>query len=166
MNKFKLVIIALGTSTFSLFSQVTEPDLEVKEKIVEHLYGLNEVVTQSSIEKLLLDLEAISYDTSMCFISLGEYNNCETGKSEVYPRLMKYIDDLVGKDVKVELTRWNKPWDDENFYTLRFKLSYSNENESYPVDINFDTIILDINEDKIKTIIYAREWVDLASFGE
>ena len=101
----------------------------------------------------------------MCFISLDADNKCEGVKTEVYSDLMVYMDDLIRKEVTVDLTKWNKPWGDENFYTLRFEIHYSNENSDYPVESNFDTLIIDVNEDRIKSIMYAREWIDLATYG-
>lgn len=149
-------------STTHLFAQ----DIAIKEQIVKSVKTLNGIITLDKLNQLTTDLKELSQDGSMCFVSLDEYNNCEGNKEDVYATLIKRLDDLIGLEANVVLTKWNKPWDDENFYTLKFEIHYTNRNADFPIETNFDTLIIDVSEDKIKSIIHAREWIDLATFGE
>ena len=75
--------------------------------------------------------------------------------------------DLIGNQIdSVDLIKWNKPWEDEDYHELPFRMYYLNTNERWPVNVNFDTIHLGVNEGRIKNIVYAREWVELATYGE
>jgi len=149
-------------STINIFAQ----ELKVKERIVLSLHNLDGIITQEKLNLLSFDLKELSQDSSMCFITLGANNNCEGMKADVYSDLMRYMDDLLCNDVTVYLTKWNKPWEDENFYTLRFEILYRNTDVNSPSTSNFDTLILDVSEDQIKSIMYGREWIDLVTYGE
>lgn len=163
---FLTLAILFGAFTLNAQDRVIL-NTEVKNQIVAQFDNFEGEVTQAKIDVLLTSLSDLSSEsTDMCFTSLGKYNNCAEGARDVYATFSGYIDDLIGKNVTVELIGWNKPWEDENFYTLKFKISYDNHNPDFPVDINFDTVILDINNDKIKNITYGREWIDLATFGQ
>lgn len=140
-------------------------NIEVKNSIENSFYNLNGEVTTIKINSLILDLKKLSADSTMCFYSLFDYNNCNSDSDAVYDKVASYLNDLINKSVDVKLTKWNKPWEDENFYTLRFEIYYANDNPKFPVDLNFDSFILDVSEDRIKNIILAREWIELSKYA-
>lgn len=155
------------TGYWAIGQKVVILDHSVKGKIVNHFQTFEGEVSQETIDNLILNLEAMSTDSAeMCFNSLGIYNNCEDTPESLYPILERYLDDLIGKEVRVEFFSWNQPWLDEDYYSLSFKLIYQNDNINYPVEENFDTIILGVNKGEIKNFIYARELIDLANFGD
>lgn len=146
-------------------TSVLAQDYSVKDKIVNSFNNFEGTVTQESIDTLFSNLKDLSSEQPMCFNTLGVYNNCDDYADSIFIKAMVYIDDLIGKNVEVKLTKWNKPWDDENFYTLRFEIYYENTNPNFPTNLNFDTFIIDVNNNKIQNVILAREWIDLDKFG-
>lgn len=165
--KILLLSILVITVNLTGISQVKmKLDVSIKDEIVENFENFEGEVNQASIDELIFKLKTMSTDSAeMCFTTLGLYNDCQDNSETLYPILESYLDDLIGKEIMVEFYRWNQPWLDEDFYSLSFKLIYKNDNPNYPVEENFDTIILDVNKGEIKNIIYAREWIDLAIFG-
>lgn len=137
----------------------------LKEKIEIHFKKFEGRVTSDKIVKLMTALKTLSStDANMCFISLADYNDCQDRAATVYIGLTKYLDDLLNKEVTVTQLKAIKPWEDEDYYTLSYKLSYVNDNPDYPTDVNFDTIDLGIENNAIKDVIHSREWFGLTDY--
>lgn len=136
-----------------------------KGKIESQFKSFEGKVTTAKLTKLITGLKRLSsQEANMCFISLADYNDCQERANKVYIGLAKYLDDLIGKEITVTEVRAIKPWEDEEYYTLTYKLSYVNDNPDYPTDVNFDTIDLGIQNDLIKDIIHSREWFGLSEY--
>lgn len=137
-------------------------------RIIEACESLNTMVSLTVLQQFLDSLTAISEEGSeLCLNSLDQYNQCTDSKEELYPKVMVYMDDLVGKQIeRVTVENMSRPWTDEDYYHLRVSFHYKNDDPSFDVEYNFDTIIFGVNEGKIKNIIYAREWIDLDNYGK
>ena len=151
---------------FMSFSLITNAQrAELKGKIESHFNKFEGKVTSQKIVNLLTALRAVSSkESNMCFISLADYNDCQDKAAKVYAGLTKYLDDLIGKEVTVTEVKAIRPWEDEEYYTLSYKLSYVNDNPDYPTDVNFDTIDLGIQDNVIKDVIHSREWFGLTEY--
>ncbi|MFT7611766.1 MAG: hypothetical protein ACI9J3_000712 [Parvicellaceae bacterium] len=102
----------------------------------------------------------------MCFNSLGEYNNCEDDRNSIYPRLCRYMNNVIGKDLTVKLTQWNKPLDDEDCFVLTFTLSYPNDHPEFDHELNWDNISIDVVKNRaIKSFIISWEYISLSKYG-
>lgn len=79
---------------------------------------------------------------------------------------MRYMGDLIGVEIeRGELKTFNKPREDEEYYNMRYCLDYANNNPKYPVQENFDTIIVDVDKGEVRNVIYAIERIDLARYS-
>lgn len=163
---FLISILLLGVSSVTAQKVVVlNPDF--KNQIMNHFDNFEGIVTQSKIDDLLAGLTALSTDSNiMCYTNLFHHNKCKENADTVYHRVNKYIDDLIDKTVKVNLVKFKQPWLDENFYVLRFEINYLDRHNDSSIRKNFDTIVLDINNDKIINVIYGRKWIDLDTYGE
>lgn len=164
MKTIRTLFIVFGLSCLNANAQ----NYPIKDSLKSDFNGLVGVITESKIIRFLDDIERkSSLKVDMCFTTLGEYNNCLDNRQSIKRILYRYMDDLIGKHIdSADLIKWNKPWEDEDYYELSFRMYYANTNDGWPVNVNFDTIHLGVNEGRIKNIVYAREWVELATYGE
>ena len=163
MKSLRTIISACIIVSFSLVSNAQRAEL--KGKIESHFQKFEGKVTHDRISRLMTGLSALSSkEANMCFISIADYNDCQDRATTVYNSLSDYLDDLIGKEVTVTEVRAIKPWEDEDYYTLTYRLSYVNDNPDYPTDVNFDTIDLGIQNNCIKDIIHSREWFGLTEY--
>ncbi|MBD3637877.1 MAG: hypothetical protein HUJ25_11025 [Crocinitomicaceae bacterium] len=148
------------------FSQVSfSQRAELKGRIDSHFTKFEGKVTHHSIGELIAGLKSLSSkEANMCFVSIADYNDCMDRAATVYQNLYTYLDDLMGKDITVTQVKALKPWEDEDYYTLQYKLSYVNANPDYPTDVNWDTIDLGIQDNCIKDVIHSREWFGLSEY--
>ena len=138
---------------------------EIKQQISSHFEKFDGKVTNFKITNLMIALRSLSStQANMCFISIADYNDCQDKAAKVYTGLTKYLDDLIGKEVTVTEVKAIRPWEDEEYFTLSYKLSYVNDNPDYPTDVNFDTIDLGIQDNEIKDVIHSREWFGLTDY--
>lgn len=159
-------ICLIFSFSFSSFTSHAK-DEGVRSQIISHFNYLQGKVTSTKIKTLFSGLIPLSSaNADMCFISLDEYNDCQDKPTTLYDKLYPYMDDLIGKEVSVKVVKSFKPWEDENYYTLAFRISYVNDNPEYPVDVNFDTIDLGISHDRIKDVIHDREWFALSDYAK
>lgn len=130
-----------------------------------HFNAFDGKVTRATISKLISGLKPLSSaHPNMCFVGIADYNDCQQCAASVYPKLERYLNDLIGKVVTVTMVKSVKFWDTENYYTLTYRLSYVNQNPDYPVDVNWDTIDLGIENDVIKDVMHSREWYGLSEY--
>jgi hypothetical protein len=163
---FLIFVMLLGASSVNA-QKVVILNTDVKDQIVDHFKNFEGIVTQSKIDDLLVGLKSLSTDLNiMCYTNLFHHNKCIENADTVYYRVNGYIDDLIDKTVEVNLVKFKQPWLDENFYVLRFKINYLDRHNNSLIRKNFDTIVLDIDNDKIINVIYAREWIDLDTYGK
>jgi len=156
----------LGVCLVASFSfGASAKDITVKNQIESYFNQFQGKVNKEKVTTLLGGLSSLSStEANMCFVSLDDYNDCMDYAKTVYAKMYLYMDDLFGKDVTVEVTKSLRPYEDEEYYTLAFKISYENKNPDYPTKVNFDTIDLGIENDAIKDIIYSREWFGLSDY--
>lgn len=121
-----------------------------KEHIKDIVYQFERDITPESIDIFLDSLVVNSIDSNrVCFISLFAYNNCDMGADEVFEVIkLTFLNDLVGKNVNVELLRERQPWLDEDFHMLHFIITHTE---------NIEHLTLDINEGYIKNVSYWQE---------
>lgn len=157
--------LAIACLAVSISFAANAESASLKGKIETHFKNFEGKVTTQKLTKLITGLKRLSsQEANMCFVSLADYNDCQDKASKVYIGLTKYLDDLIGKEVTVTEVRAIKPWEDEEYYSLTYKLSYVNDNPDYPTDVNFDTVDLGIQNNVIKDIIHSREWFGLTEY--
>lgn len=137
------------------------------ERIISNCNRLKTNLTNNTLVQFIDSMKVLSEDgNELCLNSLDQYNNCMDSKETVYPKLLKYMDDLIGIDIQdVQLQAIKRPWEDEDYYSLRISFHYINKDSEVKIDENFDTIIFGVNQGKIKNIIYAREWINFNTYG-
>ncbi|UKN02566.1 hypothetical protein K6119_03425 [Paracrocinitomix mangrovi] len=159
----KSLILSILLLLFSI--STTARDESVRTGIINAFNTFEGKVSTTKIKQLITRLTFFSSaEANMCFVSFDDYNDCQENAKTVYGKLYLYVDDLVGKEVTVTVVKSHKAWEDEDYYSLAIKMSYVNDNPEYPVDVNFDTFDMGIENDCIKDIVYSREWFSLSDY--
>lgn len=159
----KLII----TSVFAIFSLIASAQCQIETRLTAAFNSLSGTVTQQKVDAFADSLYQITKEgNDRCFITLGETSDCSDTRDQFIARIKKYVDDLIGKNVTIELNSKRKPWEDVDLYMFSFRISYENTNPNHPVSINFDTVQLNVNEGLVTSATYGRSWIDLDTYGK